>query len=210
MDPALGRVSPFYQRLGARVAVAVFWMAVGGLAVHVADRQRLSTKDRFVSIASMSLREDGSDLRVTAPERLESVPVLNVVDGDTVEVLRGGTPVFLRYYGVNTTERGHPCYNEATTRNRVLAGGVLRLAFDERRQDKYGRLLAYVFTEEGRSIDALLVAEGWGRAWRRDGLLKDRLTALENQARAAKTGCLWSGETPATSAGPRRKKRART
>jgi endonuclease YncB( thermonuclease family) len=115
----------------------------------------------------------------------------------------------LRYYGVDTTERGQPCYDEATARNRALSGGVVRLVFDERERDAHGRLLAYVFTEAGLSVDAQLVAEGMGRAWKRDGGFRDRLVALEEKAKDAKIGCLWSGAPVPEKRNQRRKRRTR-
>lgn len=132
--------------------------------------------------------------------------MLEVIDGDTLRVRWEGRSEFLRYYGVNTPEKDEACYGESTERNRRLAGGRVRLAFDERSRDKYGRLLAYVFTEQGLSIDAALAGEGLARAWRRDGRFKEDLTVLELRAREGKTGCLWAaGQTPAKA--PRRRRR---
>ena len=92
---------------------------------------------------------------------------------------------------MNTPEKGRPCYEEATDRNRELAGESILLVFDHRHKDKHGRLLAYAFTPEGRSIDAQLVAEGLSRAWKRDGRFHKTLARIEDGARAAKKGCLW-------------------
>lgn len=159
------------------------------------------------SIAAQGVLEKPEGLFVQTPDDLPSVPVLSVVDGDTLEVLWRGQPKKLRYYGVNTPERDQPCYDVATARNRALAGGAVRLAFDERREDKYNRLLAYVFTDDGRSIDAALTAEGVGRAWRRDGAWRDRIVRLEAEARAARRGCLWEGGTEAPPTRRRRRSR---
>jgi endonuclease YncB( thermonuclease family) len=126
------------------------------------------------------------------PSALPLARVLMTVDGDTLRVLWDGQPVFLRYYGVNTPERDQPCYDEATRRNAALAGEEVRLGFDGRSRDRFGRLLAYVFTPRGDSLDARLVAEGWGRAWRRDGRWQSDLGRLEDQARRARRGCLWA------------------
>jgi micrococcal nuclease len=153
----------------------------------------------------VTLAERADGLFCAAPERLPKAALLQVVDGDTAEILWEDKPTFLRYYGVNTPERGHPCYETATARNRVLSGAAVRLAFEERERDRYGRLLAYVFTEDGRSVDAQLVAEGFGKAWRRDGRFRDRLAALEDGARKTRTGCLWSDEAPSSKSKSRRK-----
>jgi endonuclease YncB( thermonuclease family) len=69
--------------------------------------------------------------------------VREVIDGDTM-VLRDGRKV--RYLGINAPEHGQPYAREATNFNRRLVNGLpVRLEFDQVREDRYGRLLAYVF-----------------------------------------------------------------
>ena len=60
-----------------------------------------------------------------------------------------------------------------------------------RTEDAFGRLLYYVYTEAGDSIDETLVGEGLAGAWTRDGQHRDRLIELERQARREGKGCLW-------------------
>lgn len=186
----------------------VFWILVGGTIVFFWNpRASKPTHSPSVSTHALTLLSKPEGLFCAQPEILPKVPILRIIDGDTAVVLWDDEPTHLRYYGVNTTERGEPCYQEGTERNRALSGGAVRLAFDERPRDAHGRLLAYVFTEEGLSVDAQLVAEGIGKAWKRDGLLRDRIVALEDQARTSKTGCLWSGDPVPDSPTPHRKKR---
>ena len=49
----------------------------------------------------------------------------------------------------------------------------------------------YVFLPDGTSIDATLVAEGFGQAWTTDGQYRDQIVALQAEAQAAGRGCLW-------------------
>jgi micrococcal nuclease len=123
--------------------------------------------------------------------RLVAAEVLDVIDGDTIDVRIAGREERVRYYGVDTTERGEDCYREATERNETLAGDTVLLLPDARDRDRYGRLLRYVFTEDGRSIEATLIAEGLGYAWRDDGAYRDELIELESAAEARGAGCLW-------------------
>ncbi|HEY8491037.1 MAG TPA: thermonuclease family protein [Dehalococcoidia bacterium] len=118
--------------------------------------------------------------------------VLDVVDGDTIDVEIQGRQERVRYYGSNTPERGDPCYREAVERNRELAGTEVLLLPDRRDRDRYGRLLRYVFTTDGHSLDAALVSEGLARAWTEDGAYRDVLVRMEEGAQAASRGCLWS------------------
>lgn len=53
---------------------------------------------------------------------------------------------------------------DAEERLRELAGDVVPLENGPRITDAYGRTLAYVYTEDGASIDAALIAEGLATA----------------------------------------------
>jgi endonuclease YncB( thermonuclease family) len=87
-----------------------------------------------VSAGLLSSVVFASDLDLTVRE---------VIDGDTI-VLRNGRKV--RYLGINAPERGQPYAREATKANRRLVRGLpVRLEFDQVREDRNGRLLAYVY-----------------------------------------------------------------
>jgi micrococcal nuclease len=95
------------------------------------------------------------------------VPVVDVVDGDTIEVLLDGVEEDVRYIGVDTPESvapGEPveCFGpEASEFNRRLVGGEqVRLEFGPERRDDYGRLLAYVHLGD-RFVNAELVRRGY-------------------------------------------------
>ncbi|MFN8638818.1 MAG: thermonuclease family protein [Dehalococcoidia bacterium] len=120
------------------------------------------------------------------------VRVERVIDGDTIDVDAAQTHLRIRFYGVDTPERDERCYAEATARTTALVGSTVVLVPDARLQDPNGRELRYVFTSEGRSVDATLVAEGLARAWRGDGTLAGRLTAIEERAKRDHVGCLWT------------------
>jgi micrococcal nuclease len=124
-------------------------------------------------------------------ESLQSVEVDEVIDGDTIDVRIGGIKTRIRYFGVDTPERGDSCYREATDRNETLLGDTVLLLPDARTEDDFGRLLRYVFLPDGTSVDATLVAEGFGAAWTRDGRYRDEIVALEREARDGGRGCLW-------------------
>jgi endonuclease YncB( thermonuclease family) len=125
-------------------------------------------------------------------ESLERAEVESIVDGDTITArLEDGRTLPVRYFGIDTPERGDRCFREATDRNELLLGDTVLLLEDERLEDSNGRLLRYIFLEDGTSLDATLVAEGFARAWTRDGRYRDEIVALEEQARTAGRGCLW-------------------
>ncbi len=127
----------------------------------------------------------------TNPSSMERARVLRIVDGDTIHVELDGRDEAVRFYGINATERRQPCSEEATERTRELAGDEVRLRPDARASDRFGRLLRYVYSPSGLSIDAELVDEGLAHAWREDGALRDAIVALEAGAQARHAGCLW-------------------
>tara|TARA_B100000315_G_scaffold246065_1_gene272923 strand:+ start:691 stop:1179 length:489 start_codon:yes stop_codon:yes gene_type:complete len=116
-----------------------------------------------------------------------TLSVTRIVDGDTFDSPQGR----VRLFGVDTPERGERCQNQASSGLKQLAGGLARVEAGPRAKDPGGRLLYYVYTEAGNSIDEILVREGLARAWTRDGQHRDHLAALEREARARSAGCLW-------------------
>ena len=95
----------------------------------------------------------------------ETLRVTRIMDGDTLDSLAGR----VRLYGVDTLERGEPCFYEATDRLRELAGDMVRVETGPRLTDRYDRLLYDVYTDGGDSKDAALIGEWLGVAWTRDG-----------------------------------------
>ena len=117
----------------------------------------------------------------------ELAVVERMVDGDTLAA--GGR--LIRLYGVDAPELGERCGNEAARRLRELSGSRVRLEGGPRPYDQHDRRLAYLYTEDGRSIDAALVWGGYARAWTRDGQHRAELLLLERDAQAEGRGCLW-------------------
>jgi micrococcal nuclease len=137
--------------------------------------------------------EKGSPGRTPLPS--QNV-VERVVDGDTV-VLAGGER--LRYIGVDTPELHHPrkpverYAREAKEFNRRLVEGKkVRLEWDAQRRDRYQRLLAYVFLEDGTFVNAELIRQGYAHVLTIPPNVKyaDQFVRLQTEAREAKRG-LW-------------------
>lgn len=106
----------------------------------------------------------------------EGYAVAYVIDGDTIEVMgpEGGTQR-VRLLGINTPEVAHDgdagqCGGEEATEQleELLPEGIaVQLVTDGRAddEDRYGRLLRYVETEDGTDAGATLIAEGYAYAW---------------------------------------------
>jgi micrococcal nuclease len=129
--------------------------------------------------------------------------VERIVDGDTIEVsfmpgLGLGTKEKVRLIGVNTPETVDPRRpveyfgREASgfVKGRLL-GRKIRLAFEPALRDHYGRLLAYVFLEDGTCFNLAIVAGGYGFAYTKyPFVFIDDFRAAERKAREGKKG-LW-------------------
>ena len=120
-------------------------------------------------------------------EECEALTVVRIIDGDTFVSDRGR----VRLYGMDAPEIGRACSRKATQRLRRLAGETVRVEGGPRSSDPFGRLLYYVYTRSGASIDETLVREGLARAWTRDGQHREFLTGVETEVRQHGTGCLW-------------------
>jgi micrococcal nuclease len=127
--------------------------------------------------------------------------VVNVIDGDTIDVFIQGRVYRVRYIGIDTPETVHPTRGvepygiEASNRNKELvAGKTVYLEKDVSEVDRYGRLLRYVWLEDEKMVNALLVAEGFAQVatYPPDVKYVERFLVLQSQAKAAGLG-LWSG-----------------
>jgi micrococcal nuclease len=130
--------------------------------------------------------------------------VVDHVDGDTIRVRIPSPPGELnivetiRLIGVDTPETVHPNRpverfgKEASAFTRqALLNKTVYLAFDWDLRDRYGRLLAYIYTADGDCFNAVLIRQGYGHAYTRYPFqFMEEFRALEQDARTAKRG-LW-------------------
>jgi|JI8StandDraft_1071087.scaffolds.fasta_scaffold121735_2 micrococcal nuclease len=133
-------------------------------------------------------------------EEQEVYRVTRVVDGDTVELGDGRK---VRYIGINTPETVDPrrqveCFGkEASAFNASLVEGkMVRLERDVSGTDKYGRLLRFVYLEDGTFVNEVLVREGYAyaSAYAPDLTRKFFFAEAEKDARKNQRG-LWSPDT---------------
>jgi micrococcal nuclease len=135
--------------------------------------------------------------------RMIPAEVVGHVDGDTLQVRISNPPAGLnavetiRMIGVDTPETVHPRREveyfgrEASEFTRRLLGKPVLLAFDWDLRDRYGRLLAYIYTPSGNCHNAALILEGYAHAYTRYSFqFLDEFRSLEQQARQTNQG-LW-------------------
>ena len=104
------------------------------------------------------------------PKGAVAAKVQRVSDGDTFVATVKGRKERVRVIGVDTPESVHPNrpdepYGEEASdfAKHYLEGETVRLAGDVEPRDRYGRMLAYVWLQDGTFWNALLVAEGYAQ-----------------------------------------------
>lgn len=119
----------------------------------------------------------GLVVALTSTGRAAGATVVQVIDGDTIvaELDETGSAEVVRLLGVDAPEEyrpDRPNFARAQRARQVLAKHILRkrvrLEFaPERERDRFGRLLAYVHSEAGADLNAMMISRGLGRHFER-------------------------------------------
>lgn len=136
------------------------------------------------------------------PVLTELYDVVRVCDGDTIVVAMGGDigDIRVRLIGIDTPESVNP-NKELNCENGVIAsdymksllpdGSKVYLEYDVEQRDEYGRILAYVYLDDGETMLEDLMLEA-GMAETMDippnSKYADVFSALESGARDTDTG----------------------
>ena len=143
--------------------------------------------------------------------KFEKFELQEVIDGDTIRINYNGKSEKVRFLLVDTPETNHetlgeqPYGPEAKQFVKQLLEGqhTVYLEFDVSYRDKYKRLLAYVYTEDGISIQEQLLQNGFARvAYIYDPNTKhvDWFKSIQKTAQKSSTG-IWSVEDYVTNRG---------
>jgi micrococcal nuclease len=174
-------------RRTVRLLIAILLVAAGLSSQRLLDRSALEIVPELVG--------------TTVPDGF--VLVTAVMDGDTIEIVDPASPdrtVRVRYIGIDTPETVHPskpvqCFGEeASTYNRTLVDGLpVRLERDISDTDRYGRLLRYVYLEDGTFVNLELVRQGYATVvtYPPDVAHAAEFQAAQQEARNAGRG-LWT------------------
>jgi len=124
------------------------------------------------------------------PPGCEQVTIKRAVDGDTAELSDGRR---VRYLGIDTPEHNQSFFEEAKRLNaQMVEGKTAWLEFDAEKTDRYGRLLAFVWTKDGgeRMVSAEMLRAGLARVYTPgpNARHKDALLACQREARENKRG----------------------
>lgn len=111
----------------------------------------------------------------------EEVSVLYVADGDTILVSYQGEKEWVRFIGIDAPEskKNRRAFFQSRVKRKSIEkiiqmgksakyfirdilkkGDFVYLKFDKERRDRYGRLLAYVYLENGKMLNRLMLKKG--------------------------------------------------
>ena len=127
------------------------------------------------SIATSTIEVIQKDLIPDTQKQKDGlVDVVSVVDGDTIKVLIEGKEITLRLIGIDTPETVDPrkpvqCFGlEASKKAKeLLTGRKVRIEKDptQGELDKYGRLLAYVYRDDGLFYNEYMIKQGYAHEY---------------------------------------------
>ena len=143
--------------------------------------------------------------------KFEEYELQEVIDGDTIRIKYNGSSEKVRFLLVDTPETNHETLGEQPYgpeakefAKQLLAGqDTVYLEFDVSYRDKYKRLLAYVYTKDGISVQEQLLKNGLARvAYIYDPNTKhvDWFNSIQKTAQKSAIG-IWSVEDYVTNRG---------
>lgn len=160
---------------------------------------------------SLTIAADAGVIALAAKKEAPAryIIVQRAVDGDTLKLANGER---VRLIGVDTPEvhESVKLYRDARKSNQDVAtiqalgkkaaaftkglveGKPVRLEFDVQKKDRYGRLLAYVYLENGTFLNAEIIRQGYANVMTIPPNVRyqDLFLKLYREAREAKRG-LW-------------------
>lgn len=143
----------------------------------------------------------------------DTLPVVEIYDGDTIAVLLHGQREKIRLIGVDTPETKDPrrpvqCFGReaAAWTKQTLRGHTVRIETDSSQgeRDKYGRMLAFVWLDDGLFLNQALIEQGYAHEYTYASVPYKYQAVFQRAEREAEIGerGLWS---PASCSGDTKK-----
>lgn len=129
-----------------------------------------SKKDNLSPTITSIPKQNEATVTPTQEPKKDLFKVVKVIDGDTIQVDIKGKIETVRLIGVDAPESVDPrkpvqCFGkEASNKAKeVLERKYVKLLVDRSQgdKDKYGRLVRYVFLEDGANFNKIMIAEGY-------------------------------------------------
>ena len=181
----------------------IFWLSIVFLvAVLVMESDLPVQQKRNPEITS--LVADSTQMRTDSSEArggTEQAWVKRTVDGDTLDVIVEGREEKVRLIGINSPESVDPrrpveCYGKEASKKMDLLATHHQVTMTgdplDANRDKYGRLLRYIYLEDGTFVNAWMVQHGYAFAYTIFPFMdSEKFVGFERTARADELG-LWN------------------
>lgn len=133
--------------------------------------QQESVQTQNSNYVEQSLKTADANEETNDVSQFEQFPLVSVIDGDTIKIKYNGSDESVRLLLIDTPETKHPTLGkqpygqEAKEFTKQLLAGqqTVYIEFDVSYRDKYKRLLAYVYTTDGKSVQQQLLKNGLAR-----------------------------------------------
>jgi micrococcal nuclease len=148
----------------------------------------ISTAVFYLAYEKYPFARNGTGIRVSA-----------VHDGDTVSVILHNTEKKVRLIGIDAPELAQKPWGEEAKKylESLLTANnwEVTLEYDVEQNDQYGRILAYLWTEDGKFINLMMVRNGYAMLYTVSPNAKHagELKAAQKEARDGRHG-IWSME----------------
>lgn len=184
----------------------LFILIIAGGAFSVGSNW--SREESHTASAAAAQEEEGNEFASSTEEdasetstKRQLYNVVKVIDGDTITIKLDGKNETIRLIGLDTPETSDPrtgvqCFGkEASAKLKSVIGTRVSIEKDagEGERDKYDRLLAYVYSEEGLLLNKYLIEQGYAYEYTYDDPYKyqKEFKAAQVDAKAKQRG-LWA------------------
>ncbi len=116
--------------------------------------------------------------------------VIKIKDGDTIDILFSGKPLTVRFDHIDCPEKKQPFGNAAKQFTAGKCFGQTVTIQNEKKYDRYKRLIGVVITPEGENVNEALVRAGLAWHYKKHST-NSRYAELETTAKKNKVG-LWA------------------
>jgi len=140
------------------------WIGLGILCLIVAYKiGKESNKTKIETNKIIPIETVVPEKIITPTKGEDFILVTKIIDGDTLMVKINDKETAVRLVGIDTPESGQCFGKEATNRAKeLMENKKVKLEADETQddKDKYGRLLRYIYLEDGTFINKKLIEDG--------------------------------------------------
>jgi micrococcal nuclease len=187
-----------------KILFGIFFFLAVSLFSYFKSQNINSVQKAVEGISDFPVLSKAPQIKTSTSSAILQIPVLKVVDGDTIDVLINGNKQAVRILGINTPETVDPrktvqCFGKQASdeAKSLLTGKTVDLTNDPTQddRDKYGRLLRYVTLPDGSDFGLTMIQMGFAYEYTYDVpyVRQKEYKNAQKEAENIKTG-LWADD----------------